>query len=305
MNYLKSLKQFKLLDQVYNWVNPFRGTILMLHRVVPEQSNIIDNRLLEITPEFLEKTIVKYKNKGCEFVNLDRMLEMQKDFFHFTHPYVCFTFDDGYRDNLSNALPVFKKYQIPFAIYITTDFIDQKSFLWWYVLEDVIQQNEELSLSNGITYRCQNPMEKNETYNLIKKELQKKSIVSEKLFYQYLDTQYRSKKYKQPDMLDWKDIEILLDTNLCTIASHGVSHSSLTIVSDELLNYELCESKKIIEAKTGTLVKHFAYPYGNMNKEVVAAVKKAGYLSAVKIDGGMQRKFQNSYLLKRSWLQES
>jgi len=274
----------------------------MLHRVVTDRSLISDNRLLEITPEFLENTILKYKNEGFEFVSLDCMLEKQKTYAH--KPYICFTFDDGYRDNLNIALPIFEKHKVPFAIYITTNFIDQKSFLWWYVLEDIILQSETLYLRNGLIYPCRTIQEKNETFSLIKKELQKNPIVSEQLFYQYLDSKYHSDNYEQPAMLDWDDVISLLNTQLCTIASHGVTHSSLTIVSDDVLNFELSESKKIIEAKTGTVVNHFAYPYGDLNKDVVAAVKKAGYLSAVKIDGGFQRKIQDSFFLKRLWLIE-
>jgi len=303
MKYLKSIKQFKAFGRLYNWINPFRGTILMLHRVVTELSLMNDNRLLEITPEFLEKIILQYQSAGCEFVSLDNMLKMQK--FHSDKPYVCFTFDDGYRDNLSLALPVFEKYQVPFAVYVTTDFINQQSFLWWYILEDIIIQNEEVYLSNGESHFCRTLQEKNETFNAIKQVLKKNPIVTEHVFYQYLDARYQSDNYKQPEMLNWEDVRILQRSGLCTIASHGVSHSSLTIVSDDVLNFELRESKKIIEEKTGTMITHFAYPYGDMNKKVATAVKNSGYFSAVKIDGGMQRKFQHSYFLKRSWLYES
>lgn len=303
MKHLKFTKRLKAFGQFYNWINPFTGTVFMLHRVVAERSVINDNRLLEITPGFLEATILKYKNKGYEFVSLDSMLEKQKTYSD--KPYVCFTFDDGYRDNLSVALPLFEKYQIPFAIYITTDFIDQKSFLWWYVLEAIVNQNETVSLSNGTTYLCRTSDEKNEVFHLIKRELQKHSMVSEQLFYQYLDESYQAGTYEQPEMLNWEEVRLLQNNPLCTIASHGVTHSSLNLLADDVLNYELSESKKRIEERTGVLVHHFAYPYGDMNKKVAEAVKNAGYLSAVRIDGGMQRKFQHSYFLKRSWLFES
>lgn len=37
--------------------------------------------------------------------------------------YVCLTFDDGYLDNLTHALPILKKYNFPATIFVATNFI--------------------------------------------------------------------------------------------------------------------------------------------------------------------------------------
>ncbi|MFN0119014.1 MAG: polysaccharide deacetylase family protein [Blastocatellia bacterium] len=39
------------------------------------------------------------------------------------------TFDDGFRDNLTTALPLLKKYNVPAAIFVTPDFLDKKDYL--------------------------------------------------------------------------------------------------------------------------------------------------------------------------------
>ena len=44
------------------------------------------------------------------------------------------TFDDGYYDNLSNALPILYKRDLPATIFLTTDYIGSSSpFYWDYV----------------------------------------------------------------------------------------------------------------------------------------------------------------------------
>jgi peptidoglycan/xylan/chitin deacetylase (PgdA/CDA1 family) len=42
---------------------------------------------------------------------------------------VALTFDDGYSDVFNNAYPVIKEMQVPFAVFITTDFIGQNKYM--------------------------------------------------------------------------------------------------------------------------------------------------------------------------------
>ncbi|OIN98115.1 hypothetical protein AUJ67_09240 [Candidatus Desantisbacteria bacterium CG1_02_49_89] len=41
------------------------------------------------------------------------------------------TFDDGHKDNFSNAYPVLKKMGLPATIFLTTSFMDTENFLSW------------------------------------------------------------------------------------------------------------------------------------------------------------------------------
>lgn len=127
-----------ILRKIHNLTHPVLGRILMLHRVVEHRSEG-ENRELEITPGFLEQTIRDYKQKGCRFVSIDEVCEILEK-GKVDKPFVCLTFDDGYRDNYTTALPILKKEQVPFAIYVTTGFVDNNQSMWWY-------PNERLGLS--------------------------------------------------------------------------------------------------------------------------------------------------------------
>jgi peptidoglycan/xylan/chitin deacetylase (PgdA/CDA1 family) len=44
---------------------------------------------------------------------------------------LAITFDDGYRDNHDNALPILKKYGLPATFFVTTQFIGTDVVPWW------------------------------------------------------------------------------------------------------------------------------------------------------------------------------
>src|SRR4026207_1932081 len=97
------------------------GAIFMLHHVSPEKSSRLEpNRILKITPQFLELVIRQVRQSGFEIVSLDEapFRPIEGDY---GKPFVCFTFDEGYRDNLEHAYPIFKQHDLPFAVYVPTD----------------------------------------------------------------------------------------------------------------------------------------------------------------------------------------
>ncbi len=128
-NEMNALQYFQ--RKLHNLTHPVLGRILMLHRVV-EQRSEGKNRELEITPQFLEQTIDDYCCQGYQFASIDESLDIILSGKRQRHPFVCITFDDGYHDSYSNALPLLKRLNIPFAIYVTTNFIDNKQPMWWY-----------------------------------------------------------------------------------------------------------------------------------------------------------------------------
>jgi len=67
---------------------------------------------------------------------------------------------------------------------------------------------------------------------------------------------------------NWSQIKEMADAGQ-EIASHTVNHLNLTTLSDEDLQYELEESKKLIEEKTGVSVISVCYPAGKYDDRVM------------------------------------
>ncbi len=118
------MTRMSLKRKIHNLLNPKIGEVWMLHRVVEQRSEQPDQRVLEVTPDWLEERIVERQRQGWHFVSLDNI----RDSRH----WICITLDDGYRDNYTLGYPLFKRMGIPFTVYVTTGFIDNQLPMWWY-----------------------------------------------------------------------------------------------------------------------------------------------------------------------------
>ena len=129
--------------KLHNLTHPVLGRILMLHRVVEQRSENPEQSELEVTPQFLEQTIEDYRNQGYRFVSINQACDIiaGKDK---GKPFICLTFDDGYRDNYTTTHPLLKRYNVPFAVYVTTGFVDNKLPMWWYPNQQLGMSHEEL-----------------------------------------------------------------------------------------------------------------------------------------------------------------
>lgn len=258
--------------KLYKITHPEWGSVLMLHRVTPERSNIEHNRRFEVTPEFLENLIASYRSKGYVFVSLDEVSCMLAKRKRPESKFVCITFDDGFRDNYEVAFPLLKKLNVPFAIYVATDFYEKKAKLWWYVLEDCV--HDDNTLFNEMHHRL---------INLPPDEI---VYVMEETFPQCGEVFVQMSEQLT---LDASQIVELAAEPLCTIAAHSVSHAKLDTLSyDEQYN-EIAGSKHKLEELINRPVCHFSYPFGAYNADSLRIVKELGFRTVAKAWGGCVR----------------
>jgi len=297
---------FKLKRKIYKLFHPAYGDILMLHRVVNKRSTLDANRQLEITPDFLEHTILEYKAKGYQFISLDQVSEIVTTQRRLKQKFVCFTFDDGYVDNYEIAYAIFKKYNCPFAIYVATDFMDYKALIWWYILDDLIQENTVLQLSDGSSYACVSNAEKNATFYAIRNRMSGlQPGVLKETFTEWFAVYHFSFELKAKELsLNREQIMSLAKDDLCTIASHTISHPYLGNMTVEQQRSEMRESKLKLEQLIHKEVLHFAYPFGHYNTDSIQLAKECGYSTAALAWGGKLRKGQSRWLLSRIHLIE-
>ncbi len=261
-----------------------KGTILMFHRVIPKQNRQrIHNHLsLEITPEHLESIVQYFIQSSYDIIALDQLNEyLQKD-----KRFVVFTFDDGYKDNLTYAYPVFKKYSIPFTIYICNAFPHHQVFLWWYYLEELLLQNNTIKIDSD-HFRLQESIEsihqKEKVFYQIREAINNGVLALDDFESVLREYQVELPQNLSNYLLSWEDIKQMAQDDLVTFGSHTLSHKALKSLHEDELKDEVTASEKELSKVLNKQIKHFAYPFGS-KKEVsdreIAFVKKLGFNTA-------------------------
>ena len=92
------------------------GVILTLHHVRPPRLDRFQpNRLLEVRPSFLEDVVRWVRRSDIDLISVDEMHRRLTE-GDCSRRFVCITVDDGYRDTLQWAYPIFKAHKVPFAV---------------------------------------------------------------------------------------------------------------------------------------------------------------------------------------------
>jgi peptidoglycan/xylan/chitin deacetylase (PgdA/CDA1 family) len=280
------------------------GAILTLHHVRPVRRDPFQpNRLLEVTPGFLEYTIRTIRRAGIELVSLDEM-HRQLTQGAGRRRFTCLTFDDGYRDNLRNAHPILKRYEVPYAIYVPTNFPDGLGKLWWLALEAIILKNDRIGIvveDQDRRFECGTIPAKRELFTALYWWLRGLSTPELSRIVHDLAARYdvNLRALCQEQCMTWVEIAELAADPLVTIGAHSVTHSALGKMSEDNVRSEMRSSATIIEAALGVRPQHFCYPLGDQasaGPREFAIARELGFKTAVTTRPGVLFPQHRDYL---------
>jgi peptidoglycan/xylan/chitin deacetylase (PgdA/CDA1 family) len=270
------------------------GCILAFHRVIPEdqRSTLRENRALEITPESLRSILAWVRRRRLEVIRLDEVRNRLAS--PRGRKFVCFTFDDGYRDNLNLALPIFREFSYPFAVNVTTGFVSRTSSVWWYTLESILKTRTTVYFPSGGTLQ-QRPTDSAESREAAFAEIaelirsqgasSRDEIICEICRALDIDPIAKTREL----MMDWGELERLASDYYVTIGAHSSSHHVFSRLSEEELEGELIDAKAELEARLNKPVQHLAYPFGGrdaVGQREFDMARECDYFTAVTTRNG-------------------
>ena len=275
---------------VHHLGRPWRGRacVICYHRILPDDEFEADKspnyNLIMPTSKFAEQ--IEFLSENHEVVSMDGLVdylesEPDRDANKFV---VAVTFDDGYKDNLTHALPILEQYNIPATIYITTRFPEGDTWMWWNEIWDYLDNNAALEVNDvpeGLTISTLR--QKIKCFNKLFDWILNLSYEKQKKYVETITKSVARKQYSNL-CLNWEEIKILDQHPLVTIGAHTNSHPNLKKLTEQEAFAEMSYSKNLLEEKLKHSVEHFAYPFGTHNEADVREFELAsrcGFRTAV------------------------
>lgn len=281
------------------------GIVLMYHEVLPDEVTL---PAWTIVRESEFQWQMQYLARYFYILSMDQAIERLNGKQRGQRPFAVITFDDGYKGNFSTVLPIMESLGLPFVLYVATRAIMENS-LYWYdqVISlltgkkdiEVVVEVQEMPCSERfyIPGKATDKRRWKEMDRLLSRLKELPASVRESI------VQKLAEKHALKDisikMLSAGELSRLAESELVTIGGHTHSHELLDQLSPKVVSQTLLESNAIIRELTGAIPRHFSYPNGNYNQQVMQQVQKAGYKTAVTTQKGIWSKSEGLWEIPR------
>jgi peptidoglycan/xylan/chitin deacetylase (PgdA/CDA1 family) len=241
------------------------GFVVTLHHVMPAGAASFDpNALLSVTPDFLDQFIAHFSSCGWRFVSVDDLVGAGEG----SPKRIAITLDDGYRDNLQHAWPIFQKHRAPFTIFVCPGFTERRSELWWEALAQMIAAADAFPI----------PGEESDGGRPVRTLAEKMQMFSDWRIWlttivdeahQRIAIRALAEKHDldlselaHALVMDWDETRRIAADPLCSIGAHTMTHAALARLSAEAALQEIVLSADRIAAEIGSRPTSIAFPYG-------------------------------------------
>jgi len=259
-----------------------RATIFCLHSVEKHDD---PGRLLGamgISDVFLDRFLRHLKYRGIDVVSLDECLARLSS--RDLSPFVCITFDDGYRDNYEVAYPILRHHCAPAAIFLATGLLDRTSPMWWHPLERAISTSASFGLGQD-RRALATDADRWQVYTHWADRFRGANSEEKD---QLIDDLAKSNPNFLPSdafetALEWGMVKEMAGSGLITFGAHTATHPVMAQLTLAELVEEVVTSRDRCADMIGQDTEYFAYPFWQAHETGRLApriVEQAGFRAA-------------------------
>lgn len=269
-------------------------TVLAYHRIADINDDAFSTFAPNVsaTPEMFAVQM-DYLRQHYNPISLDHLLAWLKDEVPLPAHAALVTFDDGYRDNFTHAMPILRERSIPAVLFLATDCVGSNTPFYWDLVSFMFarsrrdqadlpvlgphlldgRERRRLLASRWVAQAKELlPVDREAAVEALGKALQVPS--SDEAFSNLHVT--------------WDEVRTMA-ANGIAMGAHTGNHPILSQVSSEEAHRQICGSKAAIEDALGTRVRSFAYPNGlsgDYDQRHVTILRDAGFEAAFTLAPG-------------------
>jgi peptidoglycan/xylan/chitin deacetylase (PgdA/CDA1 family) len=181
--------------------------------------------------------------------------------------YVLLTFDDGYRDNVVEALPILVRHGVRATFFVTTGFLDRREIAWWDEVAWMVHASPRraLELDGWLDGPLQlDPAHRAITTRTLIERYKSLPRESAAVFLDALADASGSGRHGgdgRDPWMTWDDVRALRAAGM-HIGGHTVTHPILARLAPDEQEAEIAGCKDRIETELGQPMRAFSYPDG-------------------------------------------
>jgi peptidoglycan/xylan/chitin deacetylase (PgdA/CDA1 family) len=293
-----------------------RAVVLMYHRVVDDSEIALSSSHsgIIVSMRTFEKHI-HYIRNHFNVLALSEFVTHMEHNLPFPDRACLITFDDGWRDNFTNAFPILNRHKVPAVIFLAADYVGSQKTFWQENFSRLLIKLRHQYV-NGTAAGADIPgVERQRLERLLSSpESEMREIINDLVATQkqqpmqetiQLIEQLTKLLNPEPEkqegkdrLLPWDEVEQMAALGIA-FESHGKSHSILTTLHPKEAQAEIRDSKEQIEMILNKSVCAFSYPNGNYDDQIVALVRDSGYKVGFGVTPGYVSAISDPYRLCR------
>lgn len=255
-----------------------KGARLLIYHGICESEPQRFNSLFITSKRFAEH--LRFFKKYFNVISVDDFCRGRFDPHRFN---VAISFDDGFANNLYQALPLLEEYEVPATFFVTAIRNEGYDILWNDLLTiasltgpaQLRWRDECFRKRKGATYfsqgsgRTWSDMLRDTDFRTKQEAL---ALIDPSLANETL--QRHTEYWLQLSPLEIREAS---RSPYVTIGSHGYYHNDLGRLPESSVRDELVRSRQFLESVTGKRITQVAFPYGSYAAPTLRASLDAGY----------------------------
>jgi peptidoglycan/xylan/chitin deacetylase (PgdA/CDA1 family) len=201
---------------------------------------------------------------------------------------IAITFDDGYRDNYEQALPILQRHGCRATFFIATSFISERRVYWWdraaYLIKHSQRPVIELRYPRYLRVNLEQDRH-HAIFRLLRFIKASQWLDLERLLSELSEatgvawTRELELEFAERLLMTWDHVRALRAAGM-DVQSHTRSHRILQTLSPAELDWELAGSSQDLQRELGEPARAVAYPVGRpvaRSSPIRQALMRAGY----------------------------